>query len=356
MSHAISKTLQELAGLLGAKVQGDGDVRIHSIAPLSTAGEGQLTFVTNPKYLKALSSTGASAILLDKPPVHEVGKPLLLHPNPYACLARLLSLYHPVTKHPQGIRPGSFVHSEATVEMSACVMPCATVSAKAQVGARTVLYPGVYVGENAMIGEDCILYPNSVVADDCVLGDRVILQPGSVIGGDGFGFAPDAGAYLKIPQVGNVVLEDDVEIGANTTIDRAVMGSTKVGKGTKLDNLIQIGHNCQIGRHTVMAAMTGLAGSSNVGDHCLFGGNVGLAGHITIGDKVTLATRTGVMEDILEPGVYWGAPHQEMKDEMKCVATYRELPDLSKRLRRVEKALEKLDPSFKESRNPKEKP
>jgi UDP-3-O-[3-hydroxymyristoyl] glucosamine N-acyltransferase len=196
------------------------------------------------------------------------------------------------------------------------------------------------------VGEDCILYPNSVVREDCVLGDRVILQPGAVVGGDGFGFARDGDAYLKIPQVGNVVLEDDVEVGACTTIDRAVLGSTRIGRGTKFDNQIQIGHNNVVGAHNVFAAQTALAGSNQVGDHCVFGGQSALAGHLKVGDKVTLAARTGVMEDIPEPGVYWGSPHQRMGDAMKSVAAYRELPNLVRRLRRLEKALARLDPSF----------
>lgn len=355
MTAPISITLQDLADKLGAKVQGDGSVRIRSIAPLSTAGEGDLTFVTNVKYVKVLHSTHASAVLLDAPPAEPVPQPLLLHPNPYACLARLLTLFHPEPKKPQGVQPGAFVDPKAVVDSGACLMPGAVVAAGAKVGKGSVLYPGVYVGEGASVGEDCVLYPNAVVMHACVLGNRVILQPGAVIGGDGFGFAPEAGAYLKIPQIGNVVLEDDVEIGANTTVDRAVMGSTVVGKGTKLDNLIQVAHNCRIGKHTVMAAMTGLAGSSTVGDHCMFGGNVGLAGHLTIGDQVTLATRTGVMEDILEPGVYWGSPSAPMKDEMKRVALYRDLPEISKRLRKVEKALAKLDPAF-DTKAAKDKP
>jgi UDP-3-O-[3-hydroxymyristoyl] glucosamine N-acyltransferase len=234
-------------------------------------------------------------------------------------------------------------------------MAFATVSAKASVGAHTVLYPGVYVGENAMIGDDCILYPNTVVADSCVLGDRVILQPGAVIGGDGFGFAPDNGKYLKIPQVGNVVLEDDVEIGANTTVDRAVMGSTKVGRGTKLDNLIQVAHNCQIGEHTVMAAMTGLAGSCNIVV-------IACSGVMS----ASPVTSPSGQSDLGYPhrrhgghpraGRVLGFPSAPMKEEMKRVALYRDLPDLAKRLRKVEKALERLDPTLKDSKPPKAEP
>jgi UDP-3-O-[3-hydroxymyristoyl] glucosamine N-acyltransferase len=228
------------------------------------------------------------------------------------------------------------------VDPSAAVYPGAVVAAGARVGARTVLYPGVFLGAEAVVGEDCILYSNVTVREKCVLRDRVILQPGVVIGGDGFGFAPDKGVYEKIPQVGNVILEEDVEIGANTCVDRAALGSTRIGKGTKLDNLIQIGHNVVIGENSIIVSQTGISGSTHVGNHVVMGGQVGLAGHLKIGDQVTLATRTGVMEDIPEKGVYWGSPSSPMAVEMKNVAAYRQLPDLVKRVRRMEKALEKL--------------
>jgi UDP-3-O-[3-hydroxymyristoyl] glucosamine N-acyltransferase len=265
-------------------------------------------------------------------------------------------MFHPSPKHPGGIREGAFVNPKAHVHESACVMSGASVSAKACVGARTVLYPGAFVGENAAIGKDCILYPNAVVMTDCVLGDRVILQPGAVIGGDGFGFAPDAGTYLKIPQVGNVVLEDDVEIGANSTVDRAAMGTTFVGCGTKIDNLVMVAHNCQIGQHTIIVSQVGISGSTKVGDHCVLGGQVGVAGHLTIADKVTLAAKAGVMADIPESGVYWGSPSGPMKDEMRRAAAYKELPEMLKRLRRMEKALLTLDPTFNTDDPKKEKP
>jgi UDP-3-O-[3-hydroxymyristoyl] glucosamine N-acyltransferase len=218
----------------------------------------------------------------------------------------------------------------------------ATVSAGAKVGARSILYPGVFVGENSVVGEDCLLYPNVTLRENCVLGNRVIIQPGAVVGSDGFGFAPEGEGYRKIPQVGNVVIEDDVELGANVCVDRAVLGTTRIGKGTKLDNLIQIGHNVVVGQHTVMAALTGISGSTQVGNHVVMGGQVGLAGHLKIGDGVTLATRTGVMEDIPEKGVYWGSPSGPMAVEMKNVAAYRQLPELLKRIRNLEKALKAL--------------
>jgi UDP-3-O-[3-hydroxymyristoyl] glucosamine N-acyltransferase len=212
----------------------------------------------------------------------------------------------------------------------------------AVIGPGTVVYPGVFIGENAVVGENCVLYSNVTVRESCVLGNRVILQPGVVVGADGFGFAKDGQEYRKIPQVGNVIIEDDVELGANTCVDRAVLGSTVVGKGTKLDNLIQVAHNVVIGSNTVIASQTGIAGSTQVGSNVIMGGQVGLAGHLKIGDQVTLATRTGVMEDIPEKGVYWGSPSSKMTEEMKNVASYRQLPELVKRVRSLEKKLEKI--------------
>ena len=339
-------TLQDLADHLGASVHGDGRVRIKSIAPIQAAGEGDLTFVTGAKYLPAAAASPAAEVLIDQTPPVDIHKPLLIHPNPYACLARLIGYFHPPTQARPGIRRGAWVEKGARVHKSAVVYPGASVRAGAKIGARTVLHPGTYVGENSVLGEDCLLYPNVVVREDCVLGNRVILQPGVVIGSDGFGFAKEGEGYLKIPQVGNVVLEDDVEIGAGSAVDRAVLGTTKIGKGTKLDNLVHIGHNCVVGKHTVIAGQSGMAGSTQVGDHCAFGGQVGVAGHLKIGDHVTLATRAGVMENIPEAGVYWGAPSAPMKEEMKNVAAYRNLPSLVRRVRHLEKALKRLDPSF----------
>ena len=339
-------TLQDLADHLGASVHGDGRVRIKSIAPIQAAGAGDLTFVTSAKYLSAAAASPAAAVLIDQKPPVDIGKPLLIHPNPYACLARVIAYFHPRTQARPGIRRGAWVEKGAKVHKSAVVYPGASVRAGAKVGARCVLYPGVYVGENSVLGEDCLLYPNAVIREGCVLGNRVILHPGAVVGADGFGFAKDGEGYLKIPQVGNVVLEDDVELGAGCAIDRAVLGTTRIGRGTKLDNMVHVGHNCVIGRHGVIAGQSGFAGSTQVGDDFVCGGQVGVAGHLKIGNRVTLATRSGVMENIPESGVYWGAPSAPMKDEMKNVAAYRSLPSLVKRVRQLEKALKRLDPSF----------
>lgn len=337
----ISFSLEDLAREIGATVLGDGSLMVTGVAPLDSAKKGDLSFLTNPRYAKMAKDTRASAILCQKA-LPGVSKAFLLAPNPYAALAKAISLFFPSKIQTPGIRKGAWVDPRASVDPQASVLEGATVAMGARIGARTVLYPGVYVGENAVIGEECLLHPNVTVRENCILGNRVILQPGVVVGSDGFGFAPEGEGYRKIPQVGNVVIEDDVELGANTCVDRAVLGSTRIGKGTKLDNLIQIGHNVEIGKHTVVAALTGISGSTKVGNHVVMGGQVGLAGHLEIGDGVTLATRTGVMEDITEKGVYWGSPSTAMATEMKNVAAYRQLPELIKRIRNLEKALEDL--------------
>jgi UDP-3-O-[3-hydroxymyristoyl] glucosamine N-acyltransferase len=334
-------SLENLAREVGGEVRGDGSLRIRGIATLDKAQDGDLAFLTNPRYAKAVSHTRATAVLCQTPP-SGVSKALLLCDNPYAALAKVIALFHPVRRPAAGIRPGAWVDGSASVHPEASVLGGATVSAGAKVGARSVLFPGAYLGERAVVGEDCLLYPNATVREECVLGNRVILQPGAVVGSDGFGYAKDGEAYRKIPQVGNAVLEDDVELGANVCVDRAVLGSTRIGRGSKLDNLIQIGHNVVIGEHTVMAALTGVSGSTQVGSHVVMGGQVGLAGHLRIGDRVTLATRTGVMEDIPEPGTYWGSPSTDMASEMKNVAAYRRLAELIKRVRALEKSLEKI--------------
>ncbi len=339
---ASSFTLRQLAAEIGGTFTGDGHLVLTGLAPLDTAGESQLSFLTNPKYAKLAETSRASAILAEKP-LEGLSKPFLLSPNPYAKLPRLIQLFYPSTKPEPGIQEGAWVHPQATVDRSATLYPGVVVASGAKIGPRTVLYPGVFLGQDAVVGEDCVLYSNVTVRDRCLLGNRVILQPGVVVGGDGFGFAPDKGTYEKIPQVGNVILEDDVELGANTCVDRAALGSTRIGKGTKLDNLIQIGHNVVIGENSIIVSQTGISGSTQIGNHVVMGGQVGLAGHLKIGDHVTLATRTGVMEDIPEKGVYWGSPSSPMSVEMKNVAAYRQLPDVIKRLRRLEKVFEKIE-------------
>jgi UDP-3-O-[3-hydroxymyristoyl] glucosamine N-acyltransferase len=336
-----SFSLERLAKEIGGTFKGDASLILKGVAPIEKASSSDLTFLTNPRYTSALVRTKASAILTDKE-ILGVEKSFLLSPNPYAALAKVIRLFYPPLKRPTGIQVGASVDTRAKVDETASIAPGVVVSAGAHIGPGVVLYPGVFIGENTSIGENCIIYSNVSIRENCILGKRVILQPGVVVGSDGFGFAKEGLEYRKIPQVGNVIIEDDVELGANVCVDRAVLGSTIIGKGTKLDNLIQVGHNVVIGANTVIAAQTGISGSTQIGNNVIMGGQVGLAGHLKIGDYVTLATRTGVMEDILEKGVYWGSPSLKMSDEMKNVAGYRQLPELIKRVRLLEKELEKI--------------
>ncbi|SRR5665213_87740 len=336
-----SFSLEQLAKEIGGTFKGDASFILKGIAPIEKAGLGDLTFLTNTRYTLALLHTKASTILTDKE-IPGVEKSFLLSPNPYAALAKVIGLFYPPLKHPSGIQIGASVDMRAKVHETASIAPGVVVSAGAHIGPGVVLYPGVFIGENTSLGENCIIYSNVSIRESCVLGKRVILQPGVVVGSDGFGFAKEGERYRKIPQVGNVIIEDDVELGANVCVDRAVLGSTVIGEGTKLDNLIQVGHNVIIGANTVIAAQTGISGSTQIGNSVIMGGQVGLAGHLKIGDHVTLATRTGVMEDIPDKGVYWGSPSLKMSDEMKNVAVYRQLPELIKRVRQLEKELEKI--------------
>jgi UDP-3-O-[3-hydroxymyristoyl] glucosamine N-acyltransferase len=339
-------SLESLAQAVGAAVVGDKTLTIQGVAALHAAKPGDLTFLTNPKYTGEAQTTGASAILCEKV-VPGVSKSFLLASNPYVALARIISMFHPAKPMPSGIQEGARVHPQAYVDPRASIASGATVESGARIGARTVLYPGVYLGENSIIGEDCLIYANVTIRENCLVGNRVVLQPGVVIGSDGFGFAKDGDEYLKIPQVGNVVLEDDVELGANACVDRAALGTTRIGKGTKLDNLVHIAHNVEIGENTVLAGQTGIAGSTRIGNGVTMGGQVGVAGHLKIGDQVTLATRSGVMDDIPEKGVYWGSPTTDIASEMKNVAAYRQLPELVKRLRKLEKTLAELQNRIK---------
>lgn len=337
----ITFSLENLAQKIGGTVQGNGSTLVTGVAPLDSAKRGDLTFLTNPRYARQAQATQASAILCEKA-LPGVSTSFLLAPNPYAALAKVISLFFPPKKPSPGVMKGAWVDPKASVHPEARVAEGVYVSAGAKLGARSVLYPGVYIGENAVIGDDCLLYPNSVVREDCVLGQRVILQPGAVVGSDGFGFAPDGGQYRKIPQVGNVVVEDDVELGANVCVDRAVLGTTRIGRGCKLDNLIQVGHNVVIGEHTVIAGLTGIAGSVEIGKHVVIGGQAGLAGHLKVANNVVLAGGTGVTQDIPDPGVYWGMPAIDISTERKNLVAYQRLYEMAQRVRKLEKALENL--------------
>jgi len=330
--------LRELAARLGCELLGDGDVEIRGVAGLEQAGPGDLTFLANPKYAAHLATTRASAIVVA--PGHDATAPRLVAANPYLTFARAVGVLCPPPRPAAGIDPRAHVDSTAVVGEGAHVGAFAVVGPRARVGARTVLRPHVVLYEDVTVGEDCLLHSGVQVRERCRLGDRVVVQNGAVIGADGFGFARDAdGQYHKFPQVGTVVIEDDVEIGALTAIDRAALGETRVGRGTKLDNLVQIGHSVTIGRDSVLAGQVGIAGSTKLGERVTLAGQVGVAGHLTIGDGVIATAQTGIPSSV-EPGkIVSGYPAIENRAWLRSSAVFARLPELQRRVRELEARL-----------------
>ena len=331
--------LAELAVRFGCELRGDPDTLIERVAPLQDAAAGGLAFLANPKYRKYLRTTGASAVVLDAASAADCPVAALVARNPYATYARIAQLLYPAP----GFAPGR--HPTAVVEAGASVDATAWVGAHAYVGSGVVIGPRAFVGPGSVLlagvqlGTDTRLVARVTLGEGVRVGSRCILHPGAVIGADGFGHAPDAGAYVKVPQVGSVVLGDDVEVGANSTIDRGAIGDTEIGEGVKIDNLVQIGHNCRIGAHTVIAGCSGISGSAIIGRRCMVGGMVGVAGHIEICDDVALTGRSTVTNSIHQPGVYSSSlPADEARRFRRNAARFYQLDDMARRLKRLEGA------------------
>jgi len=335
-------TLGQLAEALGAVLEGDAERVIRGVAPLETAGPDQISFVTHPKYLPLAASSRAGALLVAHD-VKELRGPLLRAASPQAALIALLKLFHPSPPLTPGIHPSALVASDSRVHASASVGAFAVVRPRAVIGARARIFPLVYVGEGVEIGEESTVYPNAVIREGVRIGRRVIIHPGAVLGADGFGYAFDGSAHQKIPQVGGVIVEDDVEIGANVTIDRATLGDTVVRRGTKIDNLVQVGHNVEIGQHAIVVAQSGISGSCRVGNGAVLGGQVGIADHVTIGDGVMLGAQSGVAGDIRAAGQYLGAPARPVAEARRIYAAMPRLPDLLKKVRALERRVRELE-------------
>ena len=333
--------LRDLAARLGCTLRGDGDVDVRRVCGIEAAGPGDLTFVSNPRYVPRLATTRASAVIVA--PDLETPLPSLLAANPYLAFARAVALLHPPQPPSAGVHPTAAVDPSAELGEGVHVGALAVVGPRVRVGARTVIHPHVVLYPEVEIGEDCLLHSGVQVRERCRLGRRVILQNGAVIGADGFGFAKDdEGRYQKILQVGTVVLEDDVEIGALTAVDRAALGETRIGRGTKIDNLVQVGHSVTIGRDSVIAGQVGIAGSTKVGDRVVLAGQVGIVGHIAIGDGAIVTAQTGVPGDV-EPGaVISGSPALDNRAWLKSIAVFARLPELQKRVRELERRLGEL--------------
>lgn len=320
----VTWTVQQLAERIGAVVSGDGSVVIRAANTLEDAQPGDVSFLSNPRYMRQLHHTKASAVIATQG-VGASHVALLHTADPYYAFAQVMVLLHGFRKH-----PFAGVHASATVEPSATV------------GEGTTVYPGVYIGPRATIGRDCVLHPNVVIYDDTVLGDRVTIHAGSVIGQDGFGYATHRGAHHKIPQTGNVVLEDDVEIGANCAIDRATLGSTVIRRGTKFSNNVVIGHGTKIGEHGLFVAQSGVAGSTTIGHHATIAGQAGIAGHLKIGDNVNVTAQSCVIDNVPDQTTVIGFPAVPVAKGRRVYAALQQLPDLLKRIKELEQQVAEL--------------
>jgi UDP-3-O-[3-hydroxymyristoyl] glucosamine N-acyltransferase len=333
-------TLAEIAARLGGRVLGDPQIVIRQVGSLQRAAAGEIAFLAGPKHRAGLGATHASAVILAPEAESLTALPRIVCDNPYAYFARLSQLLNPETPLRPGIHPAAHVAAGAQVAASAQVGAGAVIEDGARVGERASVGAGSFLGRGSSVGDDSRLYPGVTVYGGCRIGARVILHAGAVIGADGFGMANEAGKWLKIPQLGGVVIGDDVEIGANSTVDRGTLDDTVIEDGVKLDNQIQVGHNCRIGAHTAIAGCTGIAGSAVIGRHCAIGGGVGVAGHITICDHVTVTGFTLVSRSIRQPGTYSGAfPIDDNKSWVRNAALVRRLSELAARVRELENRL-----------------
>ncbi len=342
-SHTtVKKTLNEIASLLGGDVIGDGEVLIERIRGLDEAGKGDLTFLANPKYLKKLDTTGASAILVASGQIRK-GKNLLIVAEPYIALGRLLALFHPEEEEKGEIHPNACIEAGADVSSAAVVYPGVHICRGARVEAKAVLYPGVFIGRDAVVGEASILYPHVTIHRRCRIGRRVVLHAGVVVGSDGFGFARPGRDNVKIPQIGYVQIDDDVEVGANTTIDRGALGRTWIQRGVKIDNLVQIAHNVVIGEYSIVVAQVGISGSTKLGKGVIIGGQAGLVGHIHIGDHAMIAAGSGVHKDISAGQIVAGTPHMPHREWLKVEACRAKLPALRETLASLQRRITALE-------------
>jgi UDP-3-O-[3-hydroxymyristoyl] glucosamine N-acyltransferase len=331
--------LAELAVRFGCELQGDPDALVDRVAPLQDATPGAIAFLANPRYRRYLAGTHATAVVLEPAMAGECPVAALVVRNPYATYARIAQLLHPLPAVAGGRHPSAVVEEGARVDPSACVGALAFVGAGAVIGPRASVGPGSVVLGGAQVGADTRLVARVTLGETVRLGQRCVLYPGCVIGADGFGHAPDNGSYVKVPQLGGVVIGDDVEVGANTTIDRGAIGDTVIGNGVKIDNQVQIGHNVRVGEHTVIAGCAGISGSATIGRRCMIGGMVGIVGHLEICDDVALTGRTMVSSSIRQPGVYSSALHaDEARSFRRNAARFQKLDELARRVRRLEGA------------------
>ncbi|MBN1558879.1 UDP-3-O-(3-hydroxymyristoyl)glucosamine N-acyltransferase [candidate division KSB1 bacterium] len=341
-------TVAEIAKWIDATVEGDDSMQITGLAKIEHAKSGQLSFIANPKYIKYGETTEASALLVNED-YPKSTRTLLRSKNPYFAFLKLAQrFYQQAPQIEPGIHETACIGENVTLGDDIAIGPYVFIGADSKIGDRTVIYPGVFIGSRVEIGNDCTIYPHVSIREECKIGHQCILHMGAVIGSDGFGYAFENGVFNKLPQMGIVVLEDNVEIGANTTIDRATMGETLIKKGAKLDNLIQIAHNVEIGQHSALAAQSGISGSTKVGDYVQVGGQAGFVGHITIGDRAKIGAQGGVTKSVPEGEFYTGYPARPFRTEMRELASLVKLPDLMRRFKQLEQKIAELEARIKE--------
>ncbi len=335
---------KQIAEYIQGVIVGDENASVHTFAKIEEGIPGALSFLSNPKYTHYIYDTQSSIVLVNKDfePEREVKTTLIKVDNAYESLAKLMTLYEASIPKKTGIDPLASIAKTAKIGQNVYVGPFACIEDGAVIGDNTYIHPHVTIGYNAKVGENAILYPHVTIYHDCRVGNNCILHAGSVVGADGFGFAPSPEGYEKIPQIGIAILEDDVEIGANTCIDRATMGATIIHKGVKLDNLVQIAHNVEVGSHTVMASQVGVAGSAKIGEWCMFGGQVGVAGHIKVGDHVNVGAQSGIPGNTKSGLTLMGYPAIEPRQFAKSAAVYKKLPEMYSELNRLRKEIEEL--------------
>ncbi len=336
-------TLSELAKIAGGQLTGDGSTTITGCAGIRDARAGEITFFANPRYREYLETTRASAVIA--PPGIECSACTIVMDDPYLGFLKVLTVFAEARKvtYPKGIHATAVIDPDAEIDADASVGPHCEICRGAKIGCNSTLLLGTYVGEDAVIGEDCLIYPNVTIREECEIGNRVVLQPGVVVGSDGFGFAKDGAVPRKIPQIGRVILGDDVEIGANSTIDRATTGVTRICQGAKIDNLVQIAHNVVVGKNSMLAAQVGISGSTELGEGVVMAGQAGIVGHITIGNRVVVAAQSGVSKSIPDDTTVWGYPARELKEAKRVNAVTRGLPGIRDKIKALEKRIKALE-------------
>lgn len=336
--------LKAIAEIVGGEVIGDDNIEINGVARIEEAQEGQIAFLANQKYSKFLLETKASAVIVPKDIHHVKGKALICLDDPYFAFLQVLNVFYPPKPFiDKGIHPSAVISEGTKLGKDLSIGPFVYIGKNCHIGNHSVIMPGVILYDDVIIGKACVLHANCCLREGVRVGDRVILHNGVVLGSDGFGFAPKGGKYHKIPQVGTVVIESDVEIGAHVTIDRATLGETRIHKGAKLDNLIQIAHNCTVGENTVIAAQTGLSGSTHIGKHVRVGGQVGFAGHLTVGDDAAIGAQSGVSKSVPSKTMVFGYPARPHREALRIEGALRRLPKLIKEISELKEKIKTLE-------------